>query len=165
MLNLFLRYIATSKFEPTFARQSFPCFDEPSMKAKYKISLISPNNDGYHALSNMNVEKIENYTDGLQKYIFAESVPMSTYLAVFIVSDFAAKTVEINSSVDNTTFDLSVYATPGQINKTDFALSTSKSVIEFYIDYFQIPYPLPKLDLAAIPDFVSGAMETCEHYY
>ena len=131
------------------------------MKAKYKIALISPDGDGYHALSNMDVETIEDYGTGLKKYIFKESVPMSTYLTVFIVSDFARTNVTANvESVVGEPFELSVYSTPGQLSKTEYALDISKKIIEFYIDYFKIPYPLPKLDLAAIPDFVSGAMET-----
>jgi glutamyl aminopeptidase len=129
------------------------------MKAKYKISLISPADDGYHALSNMDVEKIEDYGSNLKKYIFTESVPMSTYLTVFIVSDFQRKNETVTPNIGDP-FELSVYSTPQQVNKTDYALDTSKKIIEYYIDYFQIPYPLPKLDLAAIPDFVSGAMET-----
>jgi glutamyl aminopeptidase len=131
------------------------------MKAKFKISVVSPKDDGYHALSNMNVESVEDYGENMRKFIFAESVPMSTYLTVFIVSDFQRKnqTVNVDSDIGDP-FELSVYSTPGQINKTDYALETSKKIIEYYIHYFQIPYPLPKLDLAAIPDFVSGAMET-----
>lgn len=131
------------------------------MKAKYKIALISPADDNYHALSNMDVEKIEDYEEGLKKYTFKESVPMSTYLTVFIVSDFARKNVTVNvGSQIGKPFELSVYSTPAQVDKTDYALDTAKKIFEFYINYFNIPYPLPKLDLAAIPDFISGAMET-----
>lgn len=131
------------------------------MKATYKISLISPEGDGYHALSNMDIESVENYTTGQLKYNFHESVPMSTYLTVFIVSDFASRTGQVNvGSEVGEPFDLSIHATPGQYNKTEYAFIISKDIIEFYIKYFNIPYPLPKLGLAAIPDFVSGAMET-----
>lgn len=127
------------------------------MKARYKISLVSPDGDGYHALSNMNVSNIEPYAPGLVKYNFEESVPMSTYLTVFIVSDFTNRTgtVNINGPEGTSPFDLSIYATPGQFNKTEYAFKISKDIIEFYINYFQLGYPLPKLDLAAIPDFVS----------
>lgn len=136
--------------------------DEPAMKAKFKVSLTSPIDDNYHALSNMN---IENTTDdlslGLRNFSFTESVPMSTYLTVFIVSDFAFKNVTANvDSKIGAPFDLRVYSTPAQVHKLDYALKVAKDIIEYYINYFQVPYPLPKLDLAAIPDFVSGAMET-----
>lgn len=129
------------------------------MKSKFKISLISPNSDGYHALSNMDIEKIEPYDTGLVKYVFNESVPMSTYLTVFIVSDFTSKGDIVNVT-GFTPFDLRIFSTPAQESKTQYALDVSKMIIEYYIKYFQIAYPLPKLDLAAIPDFVSGAMET-----
>ena len=147
--------IATSKFEPTFARESFPCFDEPSMKAKYKISLVSPDGDGYRALSNMDETAREPYGDGLVKYIFNESVPMSTYLTVFIISDFSDRSgmVNLESGIGDP-FKLSIYATPGQYDKTEYAYTISKDIIEFYINYFNIPYPLPQLGAAAIPDFV-----------
>lgn len=50
------RYIGTTQFEPTYARQAFPCFDEPHLKAKFSIKLVYPMDNGYHALSNMNVK-------------------------------------------------------------------------------------------------------------
>ncbi|KAL9700701.1 hypothetical protein quinque_004142 [Culex quinquefasciatus] len=155
------RKIATSKFEPTFARQAFPCFDEPQLKATYTISLVHPSSNGYEALSNMDIETIKPNTPstGLSTTVFNPSVPMSTYLVVFIVSDFQHQATRIIPKIGNQ-FDLRVYATPFQLENVRFARDTAKGVIEHYIDYFQIAYPLPKLDMAAIPDFVSGAMET-----
>lgn len=88
---------------------------------------------------------------------FNTSVPMSTYLACFIVSDFKSKNATINASGKNIT--LRVFATAAQLDKVDFALDTGKKMTEYYIDYFKTEYPLPKLDMIAIPDFVSGAME------
>lgn len=57
-IHIFLinRYIGTTKFEPTYARQSFPCFDEPNFKAEFSIKLVYPMNDCYSALSNMDLE-------------------------------------------------------------------------------------------------------------
>ncbi|XP_035897097.1 glutamyl aminopeptidase isoform X1 [Anopheles stephensi] len=155
------RKIATSKFEPTFARQAFPCFDEPHLKAEYTIHMIHPSGDGYEALSNMNVSAIvpDEPAAGLTTTTFERSVKMSTYLVVFIVSDFLHKEVLI-TPVHGNAFPLRVYATPFQQDNTAFALATARTIIEYYVRYFGIAYPLPKLDMAAIPDFVSGAMET-----
>lgn len=59
MKSLFVsRYIATSKFEPTYARRAFPCFDEPAFKAEFSVKLVHPSGDGYNALSNLNIEVI-----------------------------------------------------------------------------------------------------------
>lgn len=88
---------------------------------------------------------------------FEETVPMSTYLSCFIVSDF----VSTNHTFDNMgkTIPFNVYATPAQLEKTSYAGEVGKKVMEYYVSYFNIEYPLPKLDMVAIPDFVSGAME------
>jgi glutamyl aminopeptidase len=123
------------------------------MKAKFKISLVRPAGDGYSALSNMDQISEEEYAEGLVKVNFRESVPMSTYLTVFIVSDFLSKNATIEPVVGDK-FELRCFATPSQVDKLDFALKTSIDTIKYFIDYFQVPYPLPKLDLAAIPDFV-----------
>lgn len=131
------------------------------MKATYKVALIRPEGDEYSALSNMNMEDEVSYAPGLVKVNFAQSVPMSTYLTVFIVSDFDKISVPIKP-VYGDDFEVRCFGTPEQVKagKLQFALDTAAAVIKFYIEYFKIPYPLPKLDMAAIPDFVSGAMET-----
>ncbi|CAD6993566.1 unnamed protein product [Ceratitis capitata] len=152
------KYIATSKFEPTYARLAFPCFDEPAMKATFDITLVHPTENDYHALSNMDIASTS-YQGKYTEVHFNQSVPMSTYLACFIVSDFKYKSAEIDTKGIGNTFTLRAFATPEQLDKVDFALEVGKAVIEYYIQYFQVEYPLPKLDMAAIPDFVSGAME------
>ncbi|XP_067616952.1 glutamyl aminopeptidase isoform X2 [Eurosta solidaginis] len=153
------RWIATSKFEPTFARTAFPCFDEPSLKAEFIITLVRPTEGGYHALSNMPVES-EVVNGNVTEVVFAQSVPMSTYLACMIVSDFAKKTKNVSGKIEGANdFEMRVFATHDQIEKVTYALDTGVGITEYYIEYFNVAYPLPKLDMAAIPDFVSGAME------
>ncbi|CAB4062909.1 ENPEP [Lepeophtheirus salmonis] len=148
--------IATSKFQPTSAREAFPCFDEPSFKSTFTVSLIRPS-DNYIALSNMPVEEsVKDYpSHGSTLVKFRKSVPMVTYLACFIVCDFEYK--EKYTALHGTKFR--VYAPPNQKHRIKYALDIGANVSDYYVDYFQISYPLPKQDMIAIPDFVSGAME------
>nr|CAD7448211.1 unnamed protein product [Timema bartmani] len=108
-----------------------------------------------HSLMLFQGEVSDSPAPGLTTVEFRTSVPMVTYLTCFIVSDFQ-RLPPVNISQG---FPFSVYSTPAQVNKTAYALELGSKVTEYYIDYFNIPYPLPKLDMIAIPDFVSGAME------
>ncbi|KAJ6640395.1 Glutamyl aminopeptidase, partial [Pseudolycoriella hygida] len=119
------------------------------MKAKFNISLVIPSDGVYHALSNMPEESTLVNGDGTTTVRFQQSVRMSSYLACFIVSDFTHKKGQVTNGPE-----MRVYATPAQIDKVDFALLTGLNVTEYYINYFNVSYPLPKLDMAAIPDFV-----------
>ena len=148
--------IATSKFQPTYARKAFPCFDEPSFKSTFSTVLVRPS-QGYIALSNMPVaeEVEESPSNGLTTVTFQKSVPMVTYLACFIVCDFEYE--EKLTSIHQTKFR--VYATPQQKDRVRYALDIGANITDFFTDYYNISSPLPKQDMIAIPDFVSGAME------
>lgn len=126
------------------------------MKAQFKVSLVRPLS--YSALSNMNEMSVEENRDTAIVH-FNTSVPMSTYLACFIVSDFKYKNATVQAHGIGNDVLLRVFATSAQLDKVNFALHTGKQVTEYFIQYFKIGYPLPKLDMIAIPDFVSGAME------
>jgi glutamyl aminopeptidase len=152
-----VRYMATSKFEPTYARQAYPCFDEPNLKATYKVHLLKPKDSEYIALSNYPQEPDEEEVPEGVMVHFDETVAMSTYLSCFIVSDFKHTATSFDNGGTDVPFR--VYASSDQLDKTNYAGTVGKLSIEYYIKYFNIPYPLPKLDMVAIPDFVSGAME------
>uniref|UniRef100_A0A8C7VNC4 Aminopeptidase n=1 Tax=Oncorhynchus mykiss TaxID=8022 RepID=A0A8C7VNC4_ONCMY len=147
-----VRFMASTQFEATSARAAFPCFDEPAFKANFTIQI---RREARHiALSNMPKVKTVELPGGVLEDHFDTSVRMSTYLVAFIVSDFQSVSKTTSHGVK-----ISVYAVPDKINQTDFALNAAVRLLDFYDDYFDIPYPLPKQDLAAIPDFQSGAME------
>ncbi|XP_045676292.1 glutamyl aminopeptidase [Phyllostomus hastatus] len=147
-----IKSIAATDHEPTDARKSFPCFDEPNKKATYTISIIHTKD--YKALSNMPVEKEESVDDKWTRTIFQKSVPMSTYLVCFAVHQF--------DSVQRTSkkgIPLTVYVQPEQKHTAEYAADITKSVFDYFEEYFAMDYALPKLDKIAIPDFGTGAME------
>ncbi|XP_040898732.1 endoplasmic reticulum aminopeptidase 1b isoform X1 [Toxotes jaculatrix] len=147
-----VRFMASTQFEATFARGAFPCFDEPAFKANFTIRIIRE--PRHIAISNMPKVKTVELPGGLLEDHFDTTVKMSTYLVAYIVSDFLSVSKTTQHGVK-----ISVYAVPEKIEQTAFALDAAVKLLDFYDDYFDIPYPLPKQDLAAIPDFQSGAME------
>ncbi|XP_067012904.2 endoplasmic reticulum aminopeptidase 1 isoform X2 [Anabrus simplex] len=150
------KYLATTHFEPTYARSAFPCFDEPHFKARFKMSIFR---DRFHiALFNMpvvNTEDVGFYMGtGLLRDDFKESVEMSTYLVAFVVCDYQHISNETQHGKS-----VSVYTPEEMLSQAHFALHTAIDIMDYYEEFFGVPYPLPKQDLIAIPDFAAGAME------
>ena len=146
------KYLATTQFEATDARRAFPCWDEPALKAAFKVTLLVPSD--LAALSNMPVASESTDQSGLKRVEFAETPIMSTYLLVFVVGDLKAIG---RRSPDGTL--VRIWAPAGGEERGRFALDLSVRLLEYLNDYFGIPYPLEKLDHLAIPDFAAGAME------
>ncbi|XP_078532219.1 glutamyl aminopeptidase isoform X2 [Lissotriton helveticus] len=147
-----IKNIAATDHEPTDARKSFPCFDEPNKKSTYNITIMHDNS--YHAISNMPVESTVEVLRGWNKTTFQQSVPMSTYLVCFAVHQFIPELRMSKSGIP-----LTIYAQKNQIHTAEYAANVTKTIFDFYEEYFNMSYSLPKLDKIAIPDFGTGAME------
>src|SRR6478672_7052327 len=144
--------LASTQFESTDARRAFPCWDEPAFKAVYQVTLVV--DEKLTAMSNARVVR-ENALPGNKKaVVFADSMKMSTYLVAFIVGEFEATAPVMIGNAP-----LRVCAVPGKKHLATFAVDIGKASLEHFSAYYGIAYPGDKLDLIAIPDFASGAME------
>lgn len=155
--------IASTQFESTDARRAFPCFDEPSFKANFSITIITDKElDGNTqvVLSNMPLltpaEPLKDEPT-LVRWAFQPSVRMSTYLVAYCITDFTSKTATTNRGIP-----VSVWTAPDKMGGVDVALQAGVDAINEYEKFFEVLYPLPKLDQVAIPNFPVGAMENCQ---
>jgi puromycin-sensitive aminopeptidase len=146
------RTIGSTQFESTDARRAFPCWDEPDLKAVFAVTLVVK--DGLLAISNGPEIERTDADDGRVRVRFADTMPMSTYLAAFVVGPLAA-----TDPVDVDGVPLRVVAQPDRIHLTSYALEVGAFCLRFFSDYYGIPYPDRKVDLVAVPDFAQGAME------
>src|SRR5699024_10975710 len=144
------KQIIGTQFETTFARQAFPCVDEPEAKATFSLAIKFDEHSGETIIANMPEDHVEN---GI--HYFEPTVRMSTYLVAFAFGELQSKITETKGGVK-----VGVFATKAhQPKELDFALSIAKRAIEFYEDFYQTPYPLPHSWQLALPDFSAGAME------
>jgi puromycin-sensitive aminopeptidase len=143
--------VATTQFESTDARRAFPCWDEPELKASYKVTLVI--DDHLAAFSNGGEESSRKIAGGKKEVVFKETIVMSTYLVAFIVGEFVA-----TAPVDAGT-PLRIVHVPGKESLTSWAKQIGAFSLKYFADYYGLRYPGDKLDLIAIPDFASGAME------
>ena len=160
--------VLVTQFEACDARRCLPCWDEPARKATFVLTLLIP--PELQAVSNMPVRtsRVVNAAEelpadradamGWTEVAFDPTPVMSSYLLAFAIGRF--------SSVQRSTATGTIVRILVPIGRdsehtpsTGFALDLSVRCLEFYSQYFEIAYPLPKLDLIAIPDVANVAME------
>ena len=141
-----------TQFEVADARRMFPGWDEPAFKATFQLSVTLPK--GVAVVSNMPVGSRTDVGTNQQHIAFATSPRMSSYLLALVAGDMQA----IHARAANT--DMAGWTPAGETGQARYALETETKVLPFYNAYFGVPYPLPKLDLIAIPgNYQAGAME------
>ncbi|XP_054725825.1 aminopeptidase N [Anastrepha obliqua] len=154
-------YVTATQFEPTSARLAFPCYDEPSFKANFTISLTHSNY--YTAISNMMVRQIEPNIDAnaalddndtsMVTTTFHTTPAISTYLVAFVISDFVYISEEYRGVVQR------IFTSPRIADKGRKALKNAVHTVAMLEDYFGIDYPLAKLDHIALKKNFGSAME------
>src|SRR5436190_5500466 len=170
-----------TQFEPSDARRFFPCWDEPSFRARFQLTAVVPEN--WVAVSNMPIESERkiNVPEGSKEVRFQQTPPMSSYLNVFVageLDEIETKIAGTDTVVERYTsnpgqkkisrqryksktapLQVRVIATKGKAESGRYALESTAQILQYYNDYFGVRYPLPKLDQIAIPGGFGGAME------
>ena len=139
-----------TQFEATDARRFFPCWDEPAFRARFQLTAVVPEN--WLAVSNMPIASEKKIAEG-KEVRFAATPSMSSYLNVFVAGELDL----IESRIGPT--QIRVIATKGKAELGRYALEVTAQILQYYNEYFGVPYPLPKLDQIALPGGFGGAME------
>jgi aminopeptidase N len=140
-----------SHLEPVDARRIFPCWDEPAFKASFALSVTVPQE--FRAFSNMPVAREQPSGDGRKRVDFDATPRMSSYLFVLAAGELD----RLSGDADGVA--VGVVTTRGKSGQGRYALDSAIELLKYYNDYFGVKYPLPKLDLIAIPGGFGGAME------
>jgi aminopeptidase N len=148
-------YMFSTHFEACYARRAFPCFDEPNLKATFDIHIELP--EDQVALSNMPVKSVHGGKPGLQVVTFHQTPIMSTYLLAWAIGDFEYIEDFTKREYKGQRLPVRVYTTKGLKEQGRFALEHAHQIIDYFSVIFKIDYPLPKADLLAVHEIVSGS--------
>ncbi|KAG7193589.1 uncharacterized protein KQ657_000660 [Scheffersomyces spartinae] len=152
------KWMLSTQFEATDARRTFPCLDEPALKATFDLELHVPKQ--WTALANTPVESISEL-ESANVYKFERTPIMSTYLVAWACGDFEyVESFTEGLYHDNKPLPVRIYTTKGgYIKDAQLALEIAPKIIDYFSKVFDIKYPLKKLDLIAVHSFSHNAME------
>ncbi|EEQ91958.2 hypothetical protein RJZ56_006194 [Blastomyces dermatitidis] len=151
-------YMLSTQFEACDARQAFPCFDEPNLKATFDFEIETPKD--LVTLSNMPVKSTRDGSSPNLHFVKFDRTPiMSTYLLAWAVGDFEYVEAKTERKYNGASIPVRVYTTRGLKEQARFAADYAHRTIDYFSEIFDIDYPLPKADLLAVHEFAMGAME------
>ncbi|KAF1751077.1 hypothetical protein GCK72_017629 [Caenorhabditis remanei] len=147
-----VKMAAVTQMEPVYARRMVPCYDEPAYKATWTVTVIHPK--GTVAVANGIEDKTEDIQTEFISSSFKTTPRMSSYLLAIFISEF-----EYNEATTKSGVRFRVWSRPEEKNSTKYAVEAGVKCLEYYEEYYNISFPLPKQDMVALPDFSAGAME------
>jgi len=143
---------AFTQFQPADARRVFPCFDEPAFKVPFDVKVTTPKQNLVFG-NTPEVERIPSEDGQDVTFVFATTPPLPTYLVAVAVGPLEAREAE------GAPIPLRLITTRGKGHLGEPVLSAARDHARMLANYFDRPFPFPKLDLLAVPEFGYGAME------
>ena len=159
-------------FVPSDASTAFPCFDQPDLKARFRLAVTAP--DSWKVVSNTDAEGVPRPAGGKATTVFPWTEPVSTYVFAFAAGPFA-ELGERDALPAASPAGASPKPTPGATPRMRLFVRRSKAEaarkelgevfrvnregIRFFEDYFARPFPFPKYDLVIVPEFPFRGME------
>ncbi len=137
------RRAITTQFEPADARRMLPLWDQPNRRAVFALTVTHPTDQ--MAIGNMPAARSEALANGLTRTTFQDSPSMPSYLLFLAVGDFERVTRDVDG------VELGVVVRRGQTHRAQYALQAGEESLRYFTEYFGIRYPLPKLDMVAVP--------------
>ncbi|MCC6216632.1 MAG: ERAP1-like C-terminal domain-containing protein [Polyangiaceae bacterium] len=145
-------WYAFTQLEPNDARRVFPCFDEPSFKVPFELALTIPT--GQLAFANApEAQRADDAASGRTTVRFAATEPLPTYLFALAVGP-----LEVLEG-PREPVPLRLVAAKGKAALGKAALDVAAAQLPLLAEWFARPYPYGKLDIVAVPQLSSGAME------
>ena len=146
------KQLVATQFESHHAREAFPCIDEPEAKATFDLRLTTGKDDVI--LGNTPVKQ-QSTKAGKRITSFETTPRMSTYLLAFVYGEMHAVEAKTKDGV----LVRSWSSVAQDKSFLQYSVDEAVKILEFFTDYFGVPYPLKKCDQVALPDFDAGAME------
>ncbi|AUX21545.1 aminopeptidase N [Sorangium cellulosum] len=142
-----------SDFEPFSAHRLFPCFDQPDIKASYRLSVTAP--DDWEVIGNARITRTMAAGAGRSTRVFEETTRFSTYIFALVAGPYSGVRDEHRG------IPLGLYCRRSLAKHLDAEelFTITKQGFDFYPDFFDYPYPFTKYDQIFVPEFNAGAME------
>ena len=137
---------------PADANQLFPCFDQPDLKARVDLTLITP--VGWTAFAN-GIHLSADTTGATVVHRFSETQPISTYLVAFAAGPWAYREMQVGPRI------VRGYVRRSRAGEADFdtLLVQNGLALEWMEWYFGVAYPFDKFEFLLAPAFPFGGME------
>lgn len=142
-------------FVPMDASMAFPCFDQPDLKAKFRLMVTAP--EDWVVVSNKLPDQTYSIRPGVRQTEFEETSPISTYLFAFAAGPFFRINGDLDDGVPN------IYVRQSQVKRARQEAAEVQDITakgeKYLADYFDQPFPFDKYELVLIPGFAYGGME------